>query len=68
MRSIGKRYIALTKDITRQLLKHDPNIREDDIIQYLPVEMWETWESADDEIRRIINDEIFKIVYSPRTL
>lgn len=63
MRSIGKRYINLTKSITQRILRGNPSVGEEYIIQYLPIEMWETWEGADAEIRRIIYDEISKAVY-----
>lgn len=70
MRSIGKKNIALVKKITREEMKKiiapfhsvigspDYSSIEDTVIDKLPVELWNIWECADSEIRRIINDEI----------
>lgn len=61
MRSIGKRNIELVKSETRRALAEQRNITiEDLVISRLPDSLWDIWESADAEIRRIIFDEIFK--------
>lgn len=66
MRSIGKKNIALVKQITReeiQKMKDEPSLAgiEDKIIERLPESLWDTWEMADQEIRSIINDEIMTL-------
>jgi hypothetical protein len=70
MRSIGKKNIALVKKITKEeIVKRRTNISvlfsgidysgiEDNVIERLPVVLWDTWESADSEIHRIIQEEI----------
>ena len=34
------------------------------VLDQLPVEMWDTWESAHDEINRIVDDGITNAFYS----
>ena len=67
MRTIGKRNVNLVKRLTRKALekrKMPWGIVESyqgidkEIIDELPVKLWDTWEMADQEIRRIINDTI----------
>ena len=67
MRTIGKRNINLVKRLTKKALekrKMPWGIVESyqgidkEIIDELPVKLWDTWEMADQEIRRIINDTI----------
>lgn len=69
MRSIGKRNIALVKQITLdELSKKNPYICsgntllqvEEKIVARLPGSMFDTWEMADQEIRNIINDTIMQ--------
>lgn len=60
-RTIGKKNVALVKKLTLiEVEKNDKftgvvNI-EDSVIEKLPTELWDIWESADAEIRRIIWD------------
>ena len=60
-RTIGKKNIALVKKLTLiEVEKNDKftgvvNI-EDSVIEKLPAHLWDIWESADAEIRRIIWD------------
>lgn len=70
IRSIGKKNINLVKKLTREAIKKRQkpyrSILEitcyqgidEEIIDKLPVELWDTWEMADQEIRRIINDTL----------
>ncbi len=69
MRSIGKRNIDLVKRITLEEInkrKDCLGLRgsyegiEDQITTRLPMKLWDTWEMADQEIRRIINDTIME--------
>ena len=64
MRSIGVKNINLVKRSTKEAVK-DRHINygticytgiEQEVIEQLPASLWDTWESADSEIRRIIND------------
>ncbi len=65
-RTIGLKNVNLVKRLTRiEMEKNDkvfsvkePNI-EDKVIENLPAKLWDIWESADDEIRRIIWDTMF---------
>lgn len=67
-RTIGKRNIALVKCITREEIKKATDFMgntiysgiEEKVISRLPASLWNTWEMADSEIRRIIYDEIIK--------
>lgn len=63
MRSIGKRNIALIKQIAMKVFKENDKLmsyRDDNIIAIvsakLPDRLWDTWECADSEINRIILD------------
>ena len=63
MRSIGAKNIALVKKTTLELLKNHTDFGQTDysdvqneVRAELPEEIWDTWESADAEINRIIND------------
>jgi len=69
MRSIGKKNIALVRKITlEEVKKKNPYICngntlllvEEKIVERLPATLWDTWEMADQEIRRIINDTIMQ--------
>ena len=60
-RTIGKKNVALVKKLT--LIEAEKNDKftgvvniEDSVIEKLPTELWDIWESADAEIRRIIWD------------
>lgn len=37
---------------------------EESIIASLPLEWWDTWEMADQEIHRLVSDEITKRTYA----
>ena len=69
-RTIGKKNITLVKKITRKEIEKakmpyfirsdsQPSI-EDKVIEKLPASLWDIWESADSEIRRIIWDTNFE--------
>ena len=67
MRTIGKKNINLVKKLTRQAIEKrkmpwgavESYVGiDEEIIDKLPVELWDTWEMADSEIRRIINDTL----------
>lgn len=69
MRSIGKRNIKLVERLTRQAIEKRrlpwgeiENYQgvEAEVREKLPVELWETWECADQEINRVIDDVIFE--------
>lgn len=64
MRSIGKRNIKLVIKATQIEIEkaNDGGMMsiEKSVIEHLPIELWETWEMADQEIRGIIFDTIFK--------
>lgn len=67
-RTIGKRNITLVKVITNEEIYRATNFMgninysgiEEKVIERLPKTLWDTWEMADSEIRRIIHDEINK--------
>ena len=70
MRSIGKRNIGKVQQLTREAIQRRKSVLglqttfsgiEEEVIEKLPVELWDSWEMADQEIRRIINDEIWRI-------
>ena len=73
MRSIGKRNINKVVKLTHDELRKcetpwgqydiDYNKVEETVIEKLPLELWDTWEMADQEIRRIIGDELMKFSY-----
>jgi len=73
MRSIGKRNINKVVKLTHDELRKcktpwgqydvDYNKVEETVIEKLPLELWNTWEMADQEIRRIIDDELTKFSY-----
>jgi len=57
-RSIGKVNIKkLNKIILDEWTKNN-DVAEDEITEKLPTEWWDTWESADSQIRRIIYDQL----------
>jgi len=66
MRSIGKKNMTLVKQTTLNVLKKrtdiffDTNFQgiDQEIIDLLPSELWDTWEMADSQIRNLINDTI----------
>ncbi len=59
MRSIGRRNIQLVKDETIRAVKETGSYNvEDLVVSRLPESLWDIWESADAEIRRVINDSL----------
>jgi len=70
MRSIGTKNINLVKRLTKEAIERKkspyssildtPNYHgiEEEVIDKLPVELWDTWEMADQQIRRIVGDTI----------
>jgi hypothetical protein len=73
MRSIGKYNIRKLEKITTEeiekrrmpwgIIESYAGLDEA-IIDRLPVEWWDIWESADSEIRRLIKDFIFNYKFS----
>jgi len=72
MRSIGAKNRNLVKRLTKEEIEKiecanwylDTNygLVEETVIEKLPIELWDTWEMADTEIRNIINDTIMEKV------
>ena len=62
MRTIGKKNIELVKKITREETKKSDNFGtlSGRVMVRLPEKMWDTWESAHDEINRIIHDTMWE--------
>lgn len=67
MRSIGKKNRNLVKRLTGETINKRKDFRgivdsymgiEKEVIELLPVELWDTWEGCDQEIRGIIDDTI----------
>lgn len=66
MRSIGKKNIKLVKETVHDELRKRFGSFEsmsysevtEKVIDRLPVKLWDTWESADTEIRNLIDDEL----------
>ena len=62
MRSIGKRNIRLVEETVKRLSREKSNMfernfpTEEEVIEELPSELWDTWEMAHQEIVRIIHD------------
>jgi hypothetical protein len=68
MRSIGAKYIKLVKKLTQEEMKKanglgcpDYNGVRDSVLEKIPNNVFESWESANSEIERIIEDEIMAI-------
>ena len=60
-RSIGRRNINLVALETERAIKETGNYQvEQLVIDRLDEDLWDTWEGADAEIRRIISDTIMK--------
>ena len=55
MRSIGKKNVKLVQELAEGWLL-DRDYNEDVIVGLIPDAMFDIWESADSEIRRIIRD------------
>jgi len=60
MRSIGRKNIKIVKDEVIKAINENHNRWEVEeiVIDRLPSSLWDTWEMADSEIRRIISDTI----------
>ena len=58
MRSIGKKNSNLLKGIVLEEWKKDSNYSslEERVVDRLPLSLWDIWEGADSEIRRMIWD------------
>ena len=61
-RTIGKINIRKVKTITQGIHASGGSI--DDVIDGLDNNLWDTWEMADQEIRRIVNDEWWKLEHN----
>jgi len=61
-RTIGVKNKNLVKKLTRIEIENETEtyLIEDKIIENLPASLWDIWESADSEIRRIIFDTIME--------
>jgi len=67
MRTIGKRNITKLKLIVAEEMSKgipDPNQVRDQIMQRIPDEWNDIWESAWSEIERMVSDEVWKILNS----
>ena len=62
-RSIGVANKNKLKKIIVDMWKHNHDVSEDEIVDKLPEEWWDTWEMADQEIRRIINDTLMNLTH-----
>lgn len=70
-RTIGKKNINLVKRLVKEEIKKATSEFgvtqysgiESQVVHRLPESLWDTWESADAEIRRIINDEVCEYSY-----
>jgi len=59
MRSIGRKNIELVKNETRRAVQETKGYNvEDLVVSRLSDSLWDIWESADSEIRRVISDTI----------
>jgi len=59
MRSIGKRNIAKLKQIIKEERQKGIASVDERIMKRVPGEWYEIWESAYDEISRIVDDTLF---------
>jgi hypothetical protein len=62
-RTIGAWNVKKLKTTVSDMWKKNHNVDEEQIVAALPSEWWDTWEMADQEIRRIIDDELTKLVH-----
>jgi hypothetical protein len=59
MRSIGRKNIKLVQKITlEEIVDVSDEDVEDRVVARLPEKLWDTWEMADQQIRRIIMDVV----------
>lgn len=59
MRSIGRRNRGMVETETKRAIKETGNYNvEDLVVSRLDESLWDSWEGADSEIRRIIFDTI----------
>ena len=63
MRSIGKRNIRKLQAITREERALGIPSVDDRIKARIPAEWYDLWESAHDEINRVIDDERLRLLY-----
>lgn len=69
MRSIGKVNIKIVKQTTQDVIDsgdYSYSQVEDIVVQKLRPEMWDAWEMADQEIRRIISDVVINYMNKVR--
>lgn len=69
MRSIGKKRIAKLNTVIDEFWKNRDKsapfyLLEEQIIDALPADWWDTWEMADQEIRRIVYDTLSEKIYA----
>jgi hypothetical protein len=58
-RSIGRINIGIVKDETLRAIREKGNYNvEELVVSRLDEGLWDTWEGADSEIRRVIDDTI----------
>jgi len=63
-RTIGAIKIKKLKALTTEMWKRNHDVSEDEIIDKIPSDWWETWESADSEIRRLVSDTITDLTHN----
>ena len=70
MRSIGKRNITKLKQIViDEMVKGraeyaTPQVIRERIDARIPSEWYDIWESAHDEIERVVSDEVMRVLYA----
>jgi hypothetical protein len=61
MRSIGKVKIKKLKAIVGKVFAKDLSADEEDVIEMVPAEWFDTWEMAWQEIHQIVSDELMNL-------
>ena len=66
MRTIGiknqKEVVKITEDLIKQIKFESYKDFESWVVSFLPVELWEVWEGADNEIRGLIGSAVVKMI------
>ena len=66
MRTIGiknqKKVVKITEDLIKQIKFESYKDFESWVVSFLPVELWEVWEGADNEIRGLIGSVVVKMI------
>ena len=66
MRTIGiknqKKVVKITEDLIKQTKFESYKDFESWVVSFLPVELWEVWEGADNEIRGLIGSVVTKMI------